>query len=97
MKKRKGSPQRRARRRFSWVLAGAVLLGIVALLAWRTNTRLADSARTGTPKLTVDQQKVDLGDVRLGQTVAVTFALTNTGDAPLHFAEAPYIEVVEGC
>jgi hypothetical protein len=44
-----------------------------------------------------DKQTVDLEDVRLGQTVTVTFGLSNDGDGTLHFKEAPYVEVVEGC
>ena len=33
----------------------------------------------------------------LGKTVQVDFKLTNVGDQPLTFTEAPYVEVVEGC
>lgn len=52
---------------------------------------------TGYPSLKVDREKVDLGDVPLGQTVEVKFRLMNVGDQPLHFSKAPYIEVLEGC
>jgi hypothetical protein len=45
----------------------------------------------------VDQEKVDLGIVKLGQTVDVKFKLTNVGDQTLRFSKAPYIEVLEGC
>jgi hypothetical protein len=51
----------------------------------------------GSPSLKVDQEKIDLGDVKLGKTVEVTFMLTNVGDQPLRFSKAPYIEVAEGC
>ena len=51
----------------------------------------------GTPSLKVDKEQVDLGDVTLGQTVKVSFHLTNVGDQPLRFSEQPYVEVVEGC
>lgn len=51
----------------------------------------------GAPKLKIDKQKVDLGDVKLGQTVSASFQLSNAGDQPLRFSQAPYIEVVEGC
>ncbi len=79
------------------VLLGLLLLGALALLAWRGFTRAASPLASGTPSLKADREKVDLGDVPLGQTVAVAFELTNTGDAPLRFSEAPYVEVVEGC
>ena len=51
----------------------------------------------GAPSLKVDQDKVDLGDVPLGKTVTVSFQLSNVGDQPLRFNQAPYVEVVEGC
>jgi hypothetical protein len=51
----------------------------------------------GSPSLIVDQEKVDLGDVTLGKTVEVRFKLTNVGDQPLRFSNAPYVEVMEGC
>ncbi len=79
------------------VLLGLLLLGALALLAWRGDTRPTNPLSSGTPSLKADREKVDLGDVSLGQTVAVAFELTNTGDAPLRFSEAPYVEVVEGC
>jgi hypothetical protein len=44
-----------------------------------------------------DREEVDVGDVPLGQTVEVSFEIANTGDKPLRFIEAPYVEVVEGC
>jgi hypothetical protein len=52
---------------------------------------------TGSPSLKVDQEKVDLGNVKLGQTVEVTFRLMNVGDQTIRFSKAPYIEVLEGC
>ena len=51
---------------------------------------------TGAPSLQVDNEKVDLGDVKLNQTVQVSFQLTNVGDETLRFVKQPYIEVVEG-
>ncbi len=82
---------------FGWLLlAGALVLGTAALLVWRGSPS-AGTTTSGSPSLKVDQEKVDLGDVRLGQTVSVAFELTNTGEAPLRFREAPYVEVVEGC
>ncbi len=51
----------------------------------------------GAPKLKVDHEKIDLGDIKLGNTVRTAFELTNTGDRPLQITGAPYVEVVEGC
>jgi hypothetical protein len=52
---------------------------------------------TGAPRLKLDRQQVDLGDVRLGETVEVSFQLANAGDQTLWLTEAPYVQVVEGC
>lgn len=91
---------RRTRSQQAWLLpvtAGILLLAAVAVLVWRNNAQPAGAGTTGTPSLKADKEMVDLGDVRLGETVSVAFKLTNTGTAPLKFSEAPYVEVVEGC
>ena len=51
----------------------------------------------GAPSLKVDREEVNLGDVKLGKVVDVSFQLTNVGDQTLRFSGAPYIEVREGC
>ena len=75
---------------------GALALGLAGVLIWRNTQRPLETSG-GTPRLKVDKQTVDLGEVALGRTVSVAFELTNSGDGPLHFQEAPYVEVVEGC
>ena len=47
--------------------------------------------------LKVDVEEINLGDIPVGQTVQASFKITNTGNQPLKFSEAPYIEVKEGC
>lgn len=78
-------------------LAGVLVFGALAWWAWRANMPAASPDAAGRPSLQADKHKVDLGDVQLGQTVAVSFELTNTGSVPLRFKERPYVEVVEGC
>jgi len=73
-----------------------VITAIVSLLRG-PGTGRATIEVTGQPRLRVDRQLVDLGAVRLGQTVEASFTLTNVGDQPLRLTQAPYIEVVEGC
>ena len=92
----------RAARPSRWIigllLAAALLL--VAAAAYALSGSGANSAAvevSGAPRLRVDRELVDLGDIPLGRTVQVDFRLTNVGDQPLRFAEMPYIEVVEGC
>ncbi len=52
---------------------------------------------TGAPRLQIDQDKIDHGQVKLGTPITDTVRVTNIGDQPLSFSEAPYIEVKEGC
>ena len=84
-----------------WAVAGILLLAAVgwaALSAWRNASSPAVPAEvSGAPALRVDRERVDLGDVPLGQTVDVVFTVRNAGDKLLRFEQAPYIEVVEGC
>lgn len=81
------------------LLGGGILLILMALWAGdiggiRTG---AEQAVNGTPVLQADREIIDLGDVKLGETVSASFTLTNTGDGALKFEEAPYVEIVEGC
>lgn len=86
-----------------WPAILAVLgLVLVAVAGWTffkepASVFLEDLTSSGTPVLQVDQEKVDVGDVKLGKTVQVTFQLTNAGTKALRFSKAPYVEVVEGC
>lgn len=73
-----------------------LLLGALAILGDGTGRRVKVEV-TGQPRLRVDQDRIDLGDVRLGQTVKASFVLANVGDQPLSLTQAPYIEVLEGC
>jgi hypothetical protein len=92
---------RRQQPRVPWaviaVAAGVMLLGLTAWFLVRDRGRAAAIEVTGQPSLRVDNEEIDLGDVRLGQTVQASFELTNVGDQQLRFEEPPYVEVVEGC
>ena len=80
------------------IVAGVALI-VVALIGGGTGQSGAATKPqvSGTPALKVDQEKIDLGNVPLGQTVNVKFEVTNVGDQALRFNEQPYVEVVEGC
>jgi hypothetical protein len=79
------------------VVAGLAL--IVVVIAGSNNAASVKPTLevSGAPALKVDKEKVDLGDVRLGQTVQVSFDVTNVGDRILRFTDKPYVQVVEGC
>jgi len=79
-------------------LGGILLVGLAFFaLSGKPSGRAADIEVTGSSSLKVDKEKVDLGDVKLGQWVEVSFQLTNVGEQQLRFTEKPYVEVVEGC
>jgi hypothetical protein len=82
------------RKSFPWLLAalGGGLLLVVAILFARNN-----GTGGGTPSITVDQNKIDYGYVKFGETRQFAIQVTNTGDGRLRFKEQPYIEVLEGC
>ncbi|HET7010471.1 MAG TPA: hypothetical protein VFI11_06820 [Anaerolineales bacterium] len=79
-------------------IAGGLVLVAAAVAALSGgSTRPAEIEVTGQPRLKVDKEVIDLGNVSLGRTVDASFVLTNVGDQPLVFEEVPFIEVVEGC
>ena len=80
-------------------LAGVLLIATAVLSLGRGRDKPANFSPevAGAPSLKTDRETVDLGDVKLGQTVQVEYRLTNVGDELLRFTQEPYIEVVEGC
>ena len=106
MSRKKGKPnysKRKRKQHRSWLPVGLILGGVallvLAIFAFRRSPPAPKAAIevTGSPSLKVDRNEVDLGDIKLGRTVSVSFRLTNVGDQPLRFSKTPYIEVLEGC
>jgi hypothetical protein len=90
--------ERKVKQRSLFFMIGGVVLLALAFFIWQSQNKAKVPVEvSGGPSLSVDKEQVDLGDVRLGQTVQVSFEVANVGDQTLHFDEAPYIEVVEGC
>src|SRR5512135_3264295 len=96
---KKGAAQKQKSSLPLYLIGGALLLiivGVFVLLRGSSGpTRAIEVA--GKPKLTVDQEKVDLGKVPLGKPVSVAFELSNVGDKPLELQGIPKVEVKEGC
>ena len=93
-KKNRKYRKQQQRKNFPWLLAavGGGLLLLVAILFARNN-----GAGVGTPSIAVDQDKIDYGYVKFGETRQFAIQVTNSGDGTLRFKEQPYIEVLEGC
>jgi hypothetical protein len=72
------------------VALGGILLLVAAFF-------LSRQGNGGTPAIQVDQQKIDYGYVKFGESRSFAVQVTNTGDGALRFREEPYIEIVEGC
>lgn len=75
----------------------ALLLGGVLLIAAALFFAFGGGDGGGTPQLTVDQDKIDYGDVKFGVNETFTIKVTNTGDGVLRFKNKPYVQVLEGC
>ena len=75
-------------------MAGGALLLILAAFLF---ARQAGPQESGNPQIAVDQQEIDYGYVKFGETRQFKIAVTNTGDGVLRFDKKPYVEVVEGC
>ena len=93
-KKNQRYRKRHQRKNFQWLLGalGGGLLLLVAILFARNN-----GTGGGTPFIAVDQDKIDYGYVKFGETRQFAIQVTNNGDSMLRFKEQPYIEVLEGC
>jgi hypothetical protein len=94
MRKRHDKQRQRRGIPLSTIIAGAALLVLAAFLVVRQG---GDPATGGTPHVAVDQQSVDYGYVKLGETRTINISVTNTGDGVLRFKEKPYVEVLKGC
>ena len=75
------------------IVFGVILIAAAVFLL----TRPGSVSESGTPQIVVDQQMIDYGYVKFGETRAFEFTVTNAGDGALRFKEKPYIEILEGC
>ncbi len=96
-KKTKLKKKKQQKKHFPWVyliLVVALLVGTVIVFANKSNNNVVSG---GTPAISVDQQNIDMGYIKLGQYRTIKIKVTNTGDGVLQFKETPYIEVLKGC
>lgn len=91
---KKGQPLPARPSRMRWAVGGALLvIGIVA--GWWISG--GPDAWGDRPRLIVDREVVDLGDLPFGAPARVVFTLTNAGPGTLKLAGVPRVEAVKGC
>jgi len=82
-------------RRSLWpwaALGGIVLIVIAAGALW-----WFPGAPGGRPRLVLDREVIDLGDLQFETPARVVFTLANAGDGRLKIAEELSVKVVKGC
>jgi hypothetical protein len=94
MSKKTLKRKKRQQKKFPWVW---VVVGIVVIAAGIWFSRPGADYSGGIPAITVDQQNIDMGYIKLGEYRTIKIKVTNTGDGVLRFKEQPYLEVVKGC
>jgi hypothetical protein len=87
--------------RTPWLLyvgvAALVLIIVGVALLWRQPTQTGSPKQVSGPRLAVDQEKIDFGQVPVEKLVKATFQVKNVGDAPLQILNQPQVRVVQGC
>ena len=80
------------------ILVIAVLVGLGTwLFLMKSSSQAMAAEYKGGPRLAVDRDLVDFGNVRFEKFVTARFRLRNVGDQPLRLAMDPRVEAVEGC
>ena len=91
---KKTKKKQKRQQKFPWLI---VALGAVLVTAAFLFIRPGEDYSGGTPAISVDQQNIDMGYIKLGEYRTIKIKVTNTGDGVLRFKEQPYLEVVKGC
>jgi len=107
MSKRKGKAKSgpKARPRSGWpkylipgVLVAAVLAGGGTwFFLQKSSAQVVAAQYTDGPRLAVDNDLIDFGNVPFEKHVKARFRLRNIGNHPLRLPSNPPVEVVEGC
>ncbi len=79
------------------------LIGVIALLligfgfysSIKTTGVFVDP--NGKAQFTVDTEKLELGDQKLGRPIKASFNVKNTGDGKLTLSTPPMVTALEGC
>jgi hypothetical protein len=93
------SKKKKQKKQIPWLMPvlGIALLAVALTFVFKKPAEPYTPEVTGAAAIQVNQQVIDLGDIRLGKWVNASFQVTNVGDQPLRLTQEPYIEVKEGC
>ncbi|MBI2217710.1 MAG: hypothetical protein HYU51_10465 [Candidatus Rokubacteria bacterium] len=84
--------------RSPWRSRALAALAVVVLVAggawWLWPTPEAEG---GTPRLVVDRETVDLGNLAFETPTRASFTITNAGDGTLKISDVPRVKALEGC
>jgi hypothetical protein len=98
---KKPKPKAKKKQSLAPLWLGLTGLGLLFIAFWAffgNNAQVKGNIEVkGSPSLKVDNDTIDRGNIKLGTPIRDEIRLTNVGDQPLRFVEAPYIEVREGC
>lgn len=97
LKKRKATEKPQTKFPLAWLFGGAALLILVGIGVWFLSTTIEVGPGSTGPRLSMNAERLDFGDVKLGKTVRAEFVVTNTGDRNLTLDSSTPVRVVEGC
>jgi hypothetical protein len=95
-KPKKQVVQNKNQKKNGW-LTSMIIIGFGALIFGYFLSPFSPLSASGIPKLLVDKEKINFGDVKLNEEKTFSIKVTNDGDSDLKFTEKPKIKVVEGC
>jgi hypothetical protein len=79
-------------------LGGLLLMGMASFILVRAaQPPTQNIPLVSGPRLQVDREIIDFGEVKMGIPIRASFKLTNIGNEPVRFVRQPYIQVLEGC
>ncbi len=96
-RRRKQRETRTRLKNIPFVLVGLLALVGAGLFAYGAFAQSADIQGKNGPRLQVDRDTLDLGDLHYDKTVRASFKVTNAGDGTLKLEPPKVATAVEGC